>query len=53
MSSDLLYIIFKLRKWGVSIGIRAGQSVRPSSWVVCVVWRLNTIDVFSYYSSLY
>jgi len=37
MNSDFLYIIFKLGKWGVSIGIRAGRSIRPTSWVLCVV----------------
>jgi len=51
-NSDLLYVIYMLGKRGVTIGIRAGWSVRPSSWVVCVVWRLNTIVVFSYYCSL-
>jgi len=36
-------------KQRVTIGIRAGRSVRPSSWVVSVVWRLNTVVVFSYF----
>ena len=37
---------------GVTIGIRVGQSIRPSSWVVSVVWQLNIVIVFSYYCSL-
>jgi len=35
-----------LGKRGVTIDIKAGRSVRPSSWVVSVVWRLNTVVVF-------
>jgi len=31
MNSDLLYIIYMLGKRGVTIGIRVGRSVRPSS----------------------
>jgi len=48
MNSDLLYIIYMMGKRGVTIGNRAGRSVRPSSWVVSVVWRLNNVVVFSY-----
>jgi len=48
MNSDLLYLIYLLGKRGVTIGIRAGRSVRPSSWVVSVVWRVNTVVVFCY-----
>jgi len=53
MNSDLLYVIYMLGKRGVTIGIRAGRSVRPSSWAVCIVWWLNTVVVFSYYCSLW
>jgi len=49
MNSDLLYPINMLGKRGVTIGIRVGRSVRPSSWFVSVVWRLNIVVVFSYY----
>jgi len=52
MNSDLLYIIYMLGKRGVTIGIRAGRSIRPSSWVVSVVWGLNIVVEFSYYCSL-
>jgi len=48
MNSDLLYLIYMLGKRGVTIGIKAGWSVRPSSWVVSVVWLLNIVVVFSY-----
>jgi len=51
MNFDILYIIYMLGKRGDTIDIRAGRSVRLSSWVVCVVWRLNTVVVFSYYCS--
>jgi len=52
MNFDLSYTIYMLEKQGVTICIRAGYSIRPSSWVVYVVWRLNTVVVFSYYCSL-
>jgi len=32
-NSDILYIYFMLGKRGVTIGIIAGPSGRPSSWV--------------------
>jgi len=31
MNSDLLYVIYMLGKRGVTIGIRAGRSIQPTS----------------------
>jgi hypothetical protein len=41
--SDFYYEIFILRKRGVTIGIRAGRSIRPSRWFVvsCDGWILS------------
>ena len=41
MNYDLLYDIYTLGKRGVTIGIKAGWSARPSSWVVCVVFSYD------------
>jgi hypothetical protein len=41
MNSDNFNEIFKLGKRGVTIGIRAGRSVRPSSESSCVILAIG------------
>jgi hypothetical protein len=43
LNSDINWEIFMLGKRGVTIGIRAGRSVRPNRWVVvsCDGWILS------------
>jgi len=45
INSDLFKEIFKSGKWGVTIGIRAGRSVRPSRRVL--LYRV-LVDVLLY-----
>ena len=49
----IYYMLFTCWENGVlQLVSEPGWSVRPSSWAVCVVWRLNTVIVFSYYCLL-